>query len=141
MNKPPSWFWIVAILAVLWECLGCLSYLREVMMSPADLAALPKAQRDLWLMMPSWLFGIYAIAVWVGLAGAVALLLRRRIARTLFAVSLIAIVVQFGWVFTQTPILKTMRFGEAAGFPIVIALIGVLLLWFAGTGIRRGWLR
>lgn len=52
-------------------------------------------------------------------------------ARTLFA-----IVIQLGWVFTQMPILKAMGFGEAAGFPIVIALIRVLLLWLAGTGIN-----
>lgn len=140
MNKPPTWFWIVAVLAILWECMGCISYLREVMMTPADLAALPAAQRDIWLMMPSWLFGVFAIATWIGLAGTVALLLRRRIARTLFIVSLIAILVQFGWVFTQTPVLKTMTFGEAAGLPIVIAVIGAVLVWFSGLAMKRGWL-
>lgn len=141
MNKPPTWFWVVAVLAVLWECMGCMSYLQEVTMSPATLAAMPAAQRDLWLMMPSWLFGVFAIAVWIGLAGAIALLLRRSIARTLFMVSLLAIVVQFGWVFTQTPILKTMSFGEAAGFPIVIAVMGAVLVWFSDFAIKRGWLR
>ncbi|MEP6786660.1 MAG: hypothetical protein ABI898_13125 [Sphingomonadales bacterium] len=141
MNKPPTWFWVVAVLAVLWECMGCVSYLREVTMTPAALAALPAAQRDLWLMMPSWLFGVFAIAVWLGLAGGVTLLLRRRIARTLFAVSLVAIVVQFGWVFTQTPILKTMSFVEAAGLPIAIAVIGAVLVWFSGLATNRGWLR
>jgi hypothetical protein len=141
MNKPPSWYWVVAVLAVLWECMGCMAYLTQVTMGPAELAALPAVQRDAWLSMPSWLYGVYAIAVWVGLAGGIALLLRRRIARSLFAVSLVAIVVQFGWTFTQTPILKTMGFAAAAGFPIVIAVIGAALLWFSGLAINRGWLR
>lgn len=141
MNKPPSWYWVVAVLAVLWECMGCFAYLSQVTMSPADMATLPAAQRDAWLAMPSWLYGVYAIAVWIGLAGGIALLLRRRIARSLFAVSLVAIVVQFGWTFTQTPILKTMSFGEAAGFPIFIFVIGAALLWFSGLAIKRGWLR
>jgi hypothetical protein len=141
MNKPPSWYWIVAVLAVLWECMGCIAYLTQVTMSAADMATLPAAQRDAWLAMPPWLYGVYAIAVWIGLAGGIALLFRRRISRALFAVSLVAIVVQFGWTFTQTPILKTMSFGEAAGFPIVIFVIGAVLMWFSGLAINRGWLR
>lgn len=141
MNKPPTWYWVVAVLAVLWECMGCMAYLSQVTMSPADMAALPPLQRDAWLAMPSWLYAVYAIAVWIGLAGGVALLLRRRIARSLFVISLIAIVVQFGWTFTQTPILKAMGFAAAAGFPLMIALIGVVLVWFSGLAINRGWLR
>ncbi|MES2288267.1 MAG: hypothetical protein V4530_00910 [Pseudomonadota bacterium] len=140
MNKPPTWFWIVAVLAILWECMGCMSYLQEVTMTPAQLAAMPVEQRDIWLMMPSWLFGVFAIAVWIGLAGAIALLLRKRLARSLFIVSLVAIVVQFGWVFTQTPILQKMSFGEAAGLPIAIFVIGAVLVWFAGFATKRGWL-
>lgn len=140
MNKPPVWFWIVAVLAILWEAQGCMAYLHEVRMTPADLAAMPPAQRDIWLMMPSWLFGAFAVAVWVGLAGAVTLLLRKRLARSLFIVSLVAIVVQFGWVFTQTPIFQKMSFGEAAGLPIAIFVIGAVLVWFAGFATKRGWL-
>lgn len=141
MNKPPTWYWVVAVIAVLWACMGCASYLHEVMMSPADLAALPAAQQQVWKEMPNWLFGVFAIAVWVGLAGAVALLLRRRIARSLYIVSLLAVIVQFGWIFTQTSIFSAMSFGEAAGFPIVIAVAGVVLIWFSGYATRQGWLR
>ena len=39
-------------------------------------------------------------------------MLRRRMARTLFA-----IVIQLGWVFTQMPILKAMGFGEGRASP------------------------
>ncbi len=141
MNKPPAWFWIVAAVAALWACAGCASYLMQVTMTPADLAALPAAQQEVWRAMPGWLFGVFAIAVWIGLAGAVALLFRRRIARSLYLVSLIAVIIQFGWIFTMTPILKLMGFGEAAGFPIVIAVIQVVMIWFSGYAIRRRWLR
>lgn len=141
MNKPPTWYWVVAVIAVLWACMGCAAYLMQVTMSPADMAALPKAQQDIWGMTPGWVLGAYAIAVWVGLAGAIALLLRRRIARSLYAVSLVAVIIQFGWTFTQTPILQLMSFGEAAGFPIFIIVAQVALLWFSGFAIRQGWLR
>ena len=141
MNKPPTWFWVVAVIALLWAGMGCWSYLNEVTMTPDDLAKLPVAQREAWAAMPKWLFGVFAIAVWSALAAAIAMVLRRRIARTLYIVSLVAIVVQFGWLFVMTPMLKTMGFAEAAGVPIVIAVAGAVLIWFSGMAAQRGWLR
>ena len=141
MNKPPVWFWVVGVVALLWAGAGCSSYLHEVTMSPADLAAMPTAQADMWRAMPSWLFGVFAIAVWVGLAGAIALLLRRRIARALYIVSLIAVIVQFGYIFGGMHILDKMSFGEAAGFPIVIAVAQAVMIWFSGYATRQGWLK
>jgi hypothetical protein len=141
MNKVPGWYWAVAIVALLWGCMGCGAYLMQVTMDPADIAKLPKAQQDIWGMTPGWVLGAYAIAVWFGLFGAIALLLRRRFARSLFVVSVIAVFVQFGWTFTQTPILQLMSFGEAAGFPIFITVFQIALLWFSDHAIKRGWLR
>lgn len=141
MSKPPTWFWVVAILALLWACAGCASYLMQVSMTEADIAALPAAEAQTWREMPSWLSGVFALAVWIGLTGAIALVLRRRIARSLYIVSLIAVFVQFGWIFANTGILDRMSFGQAAGFPIVIAVAGAALVWFSGYAIQRGWLR
>lgn len=141
MTKPPTWFWIVAVIALLWGLAGCAAYLMQVTMTPADIAKLPPAQAELMALMPAWLDGVYAIAVWIGLAGAAALLLRRRIARSLYIVSLIAVIVQFGWIFAMTPIFARMGFLEAAGFPIFVAVAGVALIWFAGLATQRGWLR
>jgi hypothetical protein len=141
MTKPPTWVWIVAVVALLWALAGCAAYLMQVTMTPADIAKLPPAQAELMAIMPAWLNGVYAIAVWIGLAGAVALLLRRRIARALYIVSLVAVVVQFGWIFTMTPIFASMGFLEAAGFPIFVGVAGLALIWFAGRATQRGWLR
>src|SRR5262249_19058906 len=139
-QKPPVWFWIVVVLALLWEAMGCASYLREVTMTPADLAALPPAQQEMWKAMPGWLFGVFAVAVWSGLGGAILLALRKRLARLFFLISLIAAVLQFGWIFTMLPVMKTVG-PSSAVFPAIIILIGLFLVWFAGLGIRRGWLR
>jgi hypothetical protein len=142
IGKPnvPGWFWAVAVAALLWELLGCYAYLTQISMDAADLAKLPAAQADMWRSMPVWAKAAYAVAVWVGLTGAVALLMRRRWAREAFAVSLLAVLVQFGWSFLGTPILRTLGMA-AAGLPILITVAGILLLWFAGLATRRGWLR
>ena len=136
----PGWFWAVAIVALLWELMGCYAYLTQISMSAADLARMPPEQAEMWRAMPIWAKCAYAVAVWVGLTGAIALLMRRRWAREAFAVSLLAVLVQFGWSFLGTSMLRTMGAAGAA-FPLVIIVVGAALLWFSGQAIRRGWLR
>jgi hypothetical protein len=136
----PGFYWAVAILALLWEAAGCYAYVAQVTIDPAQLAALPPAQRDIWLAMPSWVTGAYAVAVWAGLAGAIGLLLRRRWAGPAFIASLAAVLVQFGWTFLATDILATMPVAESVPFPAFIILMAAVLLWFSSLAARKHWL-
>ena len=47
MNTPPKWFTVVAVVALLWNLLGCFAIAADLMLSPADVlllfAALPAA--------------------------------------------------------------------------------------------------
>ncbi len=139
--RVPGWYWIVAVLALLWAAAGCFAYVSQVTISPEDFAQLPEAQRQIWESMPGWVTGAYALAVWISLAGAVALLLRRRLARTAYLASLIAVLIQFGWVFLASPILSVYPLAEAVTFPLVIIVLGIVLLWFSNMAAARGWLR
>ena len=120
--------------------MGCYAYVTQVSMDSAALARLPAEQRDIWAAMPAWAVGAYAVAVWAGLLGALALLLRQGWARLAFAASLLGVIVQFGWTFLGTPILERMG-ASAAAFPAFILIVVALLLWFSGIAARRGWLR
>jgi hypothetical protein len=141
MTKPPKWYYAVAGVLTLWALIGCYSYMAQVTMGPADIARMPQAQQDMLAALPVWITGVYAIAVWSALAGAICLLLRLKFAPTAYIVSLVAIVVQFGWTLTALPIIETMGFAEAAGFPIFIAVIGAVSVWFSRLAMARGWLR
>jgi hypothetical protein len=133
----PAWFWIVAVLALLWEAMGCFSYLGEAGMVAAAMMKHTPEQEAVWGTMPVWAWCAFAIAVWVGLAGALLLLLRMRLARVAFMVSLLAVIVQFGWAYLMG---GAMRMGPPI-MPIVIILIGVALVWFSDMAAKRGWLR
>lgn len=140
MTKPPAWFYVAAAILIIWDCVGCYAYLSDVSMSAGDMARLPVAQQEIWNMTPAWVTSAYAIAVWIGLAGGLALIVRRRIAQPLFIVSLIAVMLQFGWTFVATPILSTVG-ASAAAFPMFIVAIGIVEVWFSRRATVRGWLR
>ncbi|MCJ8159538.1 hypothetical protein [Sphingomonas sp. LaA6.9] len=138
--KAPIWFWVVAVLGLLWELMGVGSYLYHVTLSPEGLAALPQGQRDLMNATPVWVTAAFAIAVFSGLAGGLGLVLRRRWARPLLVLSVVAAILQFGWVFLVFRAHETLGPSSAA-FPAFIIVMGVFLAWFAGHATKRGWLR
>jgi hypothetical protein len=97
-------------------------------------------QRRLVASTPAWVTGVYAVAVFSGLAGALGLVLRRRWATALLVLSLVAATLQFGWVILFSDALQLLG-GSAAILPIAIMLVAALLVAFARSADRSGWLR
>ena len=125
----PSWYWIVAGLAVLWEGFGCYIYVTE------SLARGEAGAMDSYATMAAWQWGVFATAVWSGLIGAIGLLLRKRWAILALLVSLIAAVIQYGYE-AATGTLP----GDATPVAVSVVVIGVLLVAFANYSGRKGWL-
>lgn len=138
-SKLPTWFWVVTIIAVLWTLMGVASYIMDVTMSEETLAKMPEAQRTIYETRPSWVVGLYAIAVFSALIGAGALALRKKVAVPFFGVSLAAVVVQMGYVLFGMSVIATLGVG-AAIFPAVIVVLGAFLLWFSMQAKSKGWL-
>ena len=136
-STAPGWFWIAAVLALLWECVACFMYVTQVTTDPATL---PIDQRAMWEATPPWIVGAYAIAVWVGLAGAALLLMRRRVAEPLLLVSLLAVVVQFGGGLL-VPAIREVTPDSAYTFPIVIFVVCYGIWMLARRARKQGWLR
>ena len=125
----PSWYWIVAGLAVLWEGFGCYIYVTE------SLARGQAGAMDSYATMAAWQWGVFAVAVWSGLIGAIGLLLRKRWAILALLVSLIAAVIQYGYEAAT----NTLP-GDAMPVAVSVVVIGVLLVAFANYSGRKGWL-
>lgn len=139
-TKPPAWFWIVAIVLLLWGAMGVATFYLSLQMSPAALAAMTEYDRQLYTERATWFIVTYGVAVWGALIGTLLLLLRRAWARPVYILSLIAVVVMFGWMFLATDIIAVKGVLVATGFPILIAVIGAFQIWFAGLAQRRGWI-
>jgi len=135
----PAWYWVAAAAALLFELVGCYFYLVEVGMKAEDIAALPLDQRALLEARPAWYYAAFAGAVWVGLTGAVGLLLRRRWAVPALLISLLAAIAQFSAIFI-VPEMRAISSDALAG-PIAIIVVCYLIFTLARLARRRGWLR
>ena len=133
----PVWFWIAAVGALLWELFGCYMYYAQM---TVDRMSLPIDQRAMWDATPTWITAAHAIAVWVGLAGAVLLLMRRKLAEPLLLVSLIAVAVQFGGVLL-VPAIREVTPSAAYNLPIAIFVVCYGIWMLSRLARKRGWLR
>jgi hypothetical protein len=90
---------------------------------------------------PKWAVATWALGVWGGVLGSLLLLLRRRWAVPVFAVSLVTMLITFFHNFVLTNGLAVMGGVAALAFTAVIVVVGVALLVYARNLSRRAILR
>ncbi len=139
-TKTPLWFRTLAVLLILWGAMGVFAWVQQMRLGAEAMGPATAYDSALYASLPGWYDWAYLIAVSAGLVGAVMLLLGSALARPVFAVSLVGVVVMFGWMFLATDIIAVKGVPLAVGFPIVIVTIAVLQLWLAGMAMRRGWI-
>ena len=70
--------------------------------------------------------------------GALGLVLRRRWARPVLIVSLVAVVLQFGSWLALTDAVAVIG-PTVFVMPLIIVIVAILLVWLAGRAAARGW--
>lgn len=138
--RAPVHLWIVGILAVLWNAMGAFDYLATQLRLEFYMSNFSAEQLDYFYGFPAWMDAAWAIAVWGGLLAALLLLARRRLALTMFAISLAGIIVSSIYSFGLSDGMEMMGTGGAI-FSLVIVLISIALLLYAMAMSRRGVLR
>lgn len=129
-NKPAKSFWVIGILALIWNILGVLAYLGQAFMTNEMIAALPEDQQTLLENTPAWVTAAFAIAVWGGLLGCILLLMKKKIAKTIFVISLIGIIVQMIYNFFVSGAMDVYGPGEMI-MPLMIVVVGIFLVWYS----------
>ncbi len=136
---PSRGFRIIGVVALLWNLMGVATYLMSVTMGPEALAAMSEAERALYTDIPVWVTSAYAIAVFGGTLGSVALLMRKAWAVPVFIVSLAGILVQMGHAFLGSAMLE-VRGAMSAILPLVIIVVATWLVWYSNAAKQKGWL-
>lgn len=135
----PTSFWVIAVVALLWNLLGVVMFVMQVGMTPEQLAALPADQRSLYEAAPPWVNIAFGVAVFGGVLGALGLLMKKRWAVLMFLLSLLALAVQVVSVYATTPAWQVQG-PSGAIMPVVLVLIAVFLWWYARKAAARGWI-
>jgi hypothetical protein len=138
-SKPPIWFTIVAVLALIWNAFGVMAYIMQVTMSAEALAALPEAEQALYIDLPAWYTGAFAIAVFGGALASLALLLRKGAAYPLFMISFAGILVQMVYNFFMSRAVEVYGPGGMI-MPVMVLLIGGALIQLARAAKTKGWI-
>lgn len=139
-QKVPTWFWIVGSLALLWNLMGVMAYIGQVMVPPEMLSELPDEQREYLLNTPAWATGAFAIAVWGGTLGAILLLLRRQVATIVFVISLVGLIVQQIYGFFVGNALDV--YGPSGLIlPMLTLIVSITLVWLSDHATKKGWMR
>jgi len=132
-RKTPRHLWVVGILALLWYGSGAYTI---VMAQTGRLPDLTADEAAYYAAQPLWFVVATDIALFAGLAAAMALLLRSRTATWLFALSLIAIVVTNVYDIAAATSRVLVSQG-ALIVTIIIAVIAVLALVYAWAMQKR----
>lgn len=137
--KVPTWYWVVAIIFLLWNLMGIGSFLSQTLMKDELMQSLSVAEQELYNSYPFWTYIAFAIAVFGGTIGSIGLLLRKKWAKTAFIISLVGIIPQmtYGIFFT-----KTSEIYGVGGLvmPVMIIVVGFFLVWYSSSVSKRGWL-
>ena len=138
--KVPVWYWIVSILALIWNLIGAMAYLGQAFITDEIKATMPVEQVTLLENTPAWVTAAFAFAVWGGVLGCIALLLRKKRAKPVLVISLVGLLVQLGYSFFMTNALEVYGPAQGMVMPIVLLLIGVGLVLFANSARKKTWI-
>ena len=132
-----GWYLTAAVASLLFMGLGCVMYLMHVL---ADPATMPLDQRAAFAAEPLWVISANAISVWIGLAGTVLLVMRKKLAEPLLMASLAAVLVWLAGLLLVTGLRENMSANDLI-VAIVVTALTWTIFWFARHSRMRGWLQ
>lgn len=139
MSKPAVWFYVVAVLALLWNLLGCMAFVADLRLTPEDIAKLPEAQQVLYRARPVWAIAATGVAVIGGALGCLALILRKRWATGLLVASLLGVLAQDFGLFVLMDGVHIAGM-VAVVLQTIVLLVAIALVALARSATARGWL-
>jgi len=138
-DKPKASFWIIGIIALIWNLMGVFAYIAQAYMTDEDLAALPENQRALYENVPAWVTAAFAISVFGGALGCILLLLKKKMATTVFVISFLAILAQMTYNFFMSKAVEVYGPGGMV-MPIMVIIIGYFLIYYSKRAANYGWI-
>ena len=131
-KKPNALFYVIGVIALLWNGMGVMAYLGRAFITEDMIAALPKEQQAEFLIeYPAWVTAAFATAVFAGVLGSILLLMRKKLSYSLFIISAIAAIAQHIYIFTNVEV-------NSFVMPILVVVVCIFLVWYSKKSIADG---
>lgn len=134
-NKPTTYFWIISIIALLWNIMVVIAYLGQAYITNEALALMPEAEKAYYTNVPAWVTAAFAFAVFSGFLGSLALMFKKKWAKPMFILSFIAVVVQVIYNLLIQDFVAVS--GARVILPLITVAIAAFLVWFANSSISK----
>ena len=139
-TKPTAIFWVISILAFVWNAMGVDAYIQQAYNTERHQAMYPDPkQLEIVNNLPSWLTAVFAIAVFAGIIGCIFLLFRKKSANLFFKISLFAVIIQTVY---NLFINEGVEFYGVFEYSmlILILLFDVFLVYYAKRSTDKGYI-
>ena len=139
-TKPavPPWYWVIAAVALLLNLLGCAFFGMEIFAPEAMMESMTEDQKEWARSIPRWIYFVYGLAVTSGVAGSIGLFMRKGWAIAMFAICLVAVVVQMVYTMIIGGGIQVMG-PSGLVMPSLVIGFSTALLWFSWFARSRNW--
>ena len=131
MTKPGWQYWAIAVVGLLWNCVGATDYTMTAMQVESYVAMMTAEQRAYVDAFPAWSIAFWALGVWGALIGSLLMLLRKKLAVTAFAVSLLGLLGTTIYQYGVSDAPDSFKTPGTMAFSAAIWLIALFLFWYA----------
>ena len=139
-NKPNPIFWMIGIIALLWNAMGVDAYIQQAYNTERHQAMYPDPkQLEIVNNLPSWLTAVFAIAVFAGLLGCILMLFKKKMANLFFKLSLFAVIIQTVYnlfINEGKDMYGTFEYSMLISIPIA----AIFLMLYSKKSTEKGWL-
>ncbi len=138
LQKTPNWFKGTIIVLLIWNLMGILNFIIQFTMTEADVLLLPENQQIFYTKFSLLSKTAFAMGVFGGTLGCIALLLKKSIASKLFWISFIGIILQ------ANHNLELANGGEMQstiiGMSSLLIALTILPIYLTKKGLKNNWL-
>lgn len=138
-NAIPSWFSMFAWVAFVWNLLGIMAFVGQMVMTPEMLATLPPVEQEMYKNIPIWVSIAFACAVFGGAAGSLLLALKKSVAVYPLVISVIAVCIQMFHSFFMIDSIAIYGPGSVV-MPGLVVIVAFVLVWLVKKADKSGWI-
>lgn len=124
-TKPTTPFYVIGVLALIWNLMGVGAYLFMAFITDEQIAQLPQEQQAEFLIEhPAWYTALFALAVFGGALACILFLARKKMSFYLFVLSGVCAIIQQVYLFATVELSSYIM-------PVLIIIFCLFLIWYS----------